>query len=106
MDYRNRRYYLIDIKDDNLSNKFRMMKCIAPSLKLSPPYNHFKNGVDWDYSNIRNKFWSGTTVHTLATTHLASVRNEHHYLFRTFLEMASKSNEIYFMQVDKRLLGQ
>ena len=106
MDYRERQYYLIDIKDDNLNNKFQMMKQIAPSVKLSPPYKHFKDGRDWDYSNITNKFWSGTTIHSHTTTHLVSVINKQHYIFRKFLELATKANEIYFMRVDKRMLGQ
>jgi hypothetical protein len=106
MDYRKRQYYLIDILDDNLNNKFYMMKRIAPSLKLSSPYNHFKDGFDFDYGNIQNKWWTHTTIHALNTTHLASVKNDEHYLFREFLELATKANEIYFMRVDKRMLGQ
>ena len=106
MDYRERQYYLIDILDDDLNNKFYMMKQMAPSIKLSSPYKHFKNGFDFDYGNIQNKWWHGTTIHALNTTHLLSVRNEEHYLFRKFLELASKANAIYFIRVDKRMLGQ
>ena len=106
MDYRKRQYYLIDIGNDELNNKFHMMKQLAPSLKLSSPYKHFKNGFDFDYGNIQNKWWSGTTIHSLNTTHLLSVRNEHHHLLRMFLELATKANEIYFIRVDKRMLGQ
>lgn len=106
MDYRQRRYYLIDITNDDLGNKFRTMKLIAPSLKMSAPYKHFKNGIDWDYSNFRNQYWCNTTIHSHTVTHLVSVRNEHHYLFRKFLELATKANEIYFICADKRLLGQ
>ena len=106
MDYRERQYYLIDILDDNLNNKFYMMKRIAPSVKLSSPYKHFKNGLDFDYNNIRNTWWTSTTIHALSTTHLLSVKNEHHYLLRKFLELATKANEIYFIRVDKRMLGQ
>lgn len=106
MDYRKRQYYLIDIRNDELNYKFYMMKQIAPSVKLSSPYKHFKNGLDFDYDNIRNKWWTSTNIHALSTTHLLSVRNEEHYLFRQFLELATKANEIYFIHIDKRMLGQ
>ena len=43
MDYRKRQYYLIDIRNDELNYKFYMMKQIAPSVKLSSPYKHFKS---------------------------------------------------------------
>lgn len=101
MDYRKRQYYLIDIKDDHLNHKFNMMKQLAPSLKMSPPYNHFKDGLDWDYRNIGNR----DIIDLQSITHLVSISNKHHYIFRQFLELATKANEIRFIRVDKSMLG-
>lgn len=106
MDYRNRHYYLVDIRSDRFNDKIDMMKQMAPSLKISPPYKHFKNGFDFDYGNIQNIWWTGTTIHSLNTTHLISINHKHGYIFRRFLELATKANEIYFMRVDKKMLGQ
>lgn len=106
MDYREREYYLIHIRSDYNNNKINLMKQIAPSLKLSAPTKHIKNTYYWDEDAVKNIWYDTTLIHCTAISHLASVRKEHHYLFRYFLESMTKANEIYFMKVDKRMLGQ
>ena len=51
MDYRERDYYLVRL--DCLTYHMRMqhLKLAAPSLKVHPPYNHFKNN-DSDYDAV------------------------------------------------------
>ena len=43
MDYRERRYYLIDLQGDKNNNKINLMRRVAPSLKIHPPYNHWND---------------------------------------------------------------
>lgn len=48
MDYRGRNYYLVKIDCWTYNMRLQHLKLVAPSLKIHPPYNHFKNN-DSDY---------------------------------------------------------
>ncbi len=51
MDYRERNYYLVRLDCWDYAMRMQYLKLAAPSLKIHPPYNHFKNN-DSDYDAI------------------------------------------------------
>ena len=51
MDYRDRKYYLVTLSYSSYKTRLNKFKQIAPSLKISAPYNHFKNGKSYDGAN-------------------------------------------------------
>lgn len=56
MDYRNRKYYLVQIKN-NESMKIKELKSVVPSLKINPPYGHFVRHIfDGRFSYITNVY--------------------------------------------------
>jgi hypothetical protein len=59
MDYRHRDYYLVSIDYSSYDMRMQYYKIAAPSLKIHPPYNHFKNGRDWDMYNdvAKGYYW-------------------------------------------------
>lgn len=59
MDYRYRDYYLITIDYLSYDMRMRYYKIASPSLKIHPPYNHFKNGRELDVYNdgAKGHYW-------------------------------------------------
>lgn len=59
MDYGHRNYYLVAIDYSSYDMRMRYYKIASPSLKIHPPYNHFKNGREWDMYNdvAKGHYW-------------------------------------------------
>lgn len=58
MDYRKRKYYLVTLESYGYRERIKILKRIAPTSKISPPYNHIMRGnidgsnYDGDHRNI------------------------------------------------------
>lgn len=53
MDYRNRRYFLVQFENGSRQMRMRFIKNADPSVKFSPPYGHFAmSKYDGDYHAI------------------------------------------------------
>lgn len=85
------------------------MKHIAPSLKLSAPEKHYKNGKYHDSDNLKDILWTYNT-HVIAgicsPTHLVSVRKEEVYYFMIFLKLMSQGDVLFYRRLSKEELGQ
>lgn len=106
MDYRERQYYLINIQSDTNNDKVNCMKQIAPSIKISAAKNHFKNKYVLDKYNVVNNFYDNSTVICSNFSFFISVRNEHNYLFKFYLDTLTKAKEVYYVKINKKMLGQ
>lgn len=56
MDYRNRKYYLIEFDLRTFNMRRERLKILSPSLKMHSPYRHIKdNNTCYGYDRIKNK---------------------------------------------------
>lgn len=106
MDYRDRCYYLIDLRSDANNDKVNLMKRIAPSLKIHPPYNHFNDNYPSDKFHVSNCWFDNTTIHCINISCLASVRKKDNYYFKCYLDCLSKAKEAFYFNIDKSMLTQ
>lgn len=97
MDYRNRKYYLVTLSSSSYDIRLNHFKMFIPTLKISEPYNHFKNGKSYDGENT-NKYWQM----------MISCRNEHAEALEYELNKDKRQNEkySYFMELNKQICGQ
>lgn len=106
MDYRDRLYFFLDIKNDGEFNtKFRIMKKICPSLKFSNQgHNRFKHYT----SNISGlKVFYNFSSPFFMLTHFVSVRKDDNVQeLREFLDICEKAGLCLYCFVDKDVVGQ
>lgn len=62
MDYRKRRYFLARLDYTQYNYRIEQLKICVPSIKFSPPYNHFRKDVtigkyDGNVKGIPNGCW-------------------------------------------------
>ena len=113
MDYRDRLYFFLDIKNDGEFNtKFRIMKKICPSLKFSnQEHNRFKHYTS-NISGLKvfHKWyhkWIGSSSSFFMITHFVSVRKDDNVQeLREFLDICDKAGLCLYCFVDKDVLGQ
>lgn len=103
MDYRDRNYYLVRI--DSLSYDMRMQyfKLASPSLKIHPPYNHFKNN-DSDHDAVfTHKLGCGSYLNMML-----SCRKEDSEAVEYELRKSERRDGYgsRFLKLDKELCGQ
>lgn len=106
MDYRERCYYLIDLQSDKNNDKINLMRRVAPSLKIHPPYNHWNDEYESDKLHVNNCWFNNTTIHCINISCLVSVRKEDNYYFKCYLDYMSKAKETFYFKVDKTNLTQ
>ena len=109
MDYRDREYFFLDIKNDGEFNtKFRIMKKICPSLKFfNQEHNRFKHyNSNLSGLKIYHK-WKGMTSPFFMLTHFVSVRKDDNVReLKEFLDICDKAGLCLYCFVDKDVIGQ
>lgn len=104
MDYRERNYYLVSIDYCSHDMRLRYFKIAAPSLKIHPPYNHFKyNDEDYDGNYLQNQGHSGYWQMML------SCKKENSDALEYELRKAVRNDRpsySHFLKLNKELCGQ
>ena len=59
MDWRERNYYLVKTNEYSYKMRHEHYKLAAPSLKIHPPYNHFKKWIGSDNYDAYHKKTTG-----------------------------------------------
>lgn len=106
MDYRERYYFLINVKGNYHNDKIKMLKKIAPSLKISNPTNICETELLSKRLKECTKYWTGVLMHMRYATHLVSIRKEDFDLFVRFLHYMTQCHAIYYKQICKEDLKQ
>lgn len=63
MDYRHRKYYLVSVPYFSRSMRMNYFKIAAPSIKISPPYNHILHRQPKYTSNYDGLWYKETGIH-------------------------------------------
>lgn len=95
MDYRFRKYYLVAFNVAVYDMRIKHLKSFAPSLKIHPPYNHFKNN-DKDYD--------GNYTHTYHQL-MISCKKEEAEAVEYELRKHSRTEDT-FIELTKKVCGQ
>jgi len=103
MDYRNREYYLATFDGYKHDEIIVNLKKVIPSLKISGPYNHFKENettskYDGEYTKTFGKsgYWQM----------MFSCKKDYSRLFESKLESACEGKNGYFLKLDQEICGQ
>lgn len=105
MDWRKRNYYLVSISYNSYDMRMRYYKLASPSLKIHPPYNHFKNGQMLDRHNdgAKGHYWQM----------MLSCKKEDTEALEYELRKAERNDgcisswsKSHFLKLSKELLGQ
>ena len=98
-------YYLATISYASYDMRMRYYKLAAPSLKMHPPYNHFKNGKMLDRHNdgAKGHYWQM----------MLSCKKEDSEALEYELRKAERNDKGFsswdkstFLKLNKKLLGQ
>lgn len=65
MDYRQRRYYLINVGYYDYHTKIKILKKLVPSIKFHSPYNHFNMSIKtFTKKDVYDgEFYNNTKIH-------------------------------------------
>lgn len=97
MDYRKRNYYLANIDYFSYDMRLRYYKLASPSLKIHPPYYHFKNN-DKLQDKVNGRYWQM----------MLSCKKEDSEALEYELRKAERNDGCgsRFLKLDKELCGQ
>ena len=115
MDWRERKYYLVKLNEpsfpwwrkehDDYGEKykkhFRIMKELAPSIKLRKPYNHFKYNKD-EYG------WDARMYGMDYVQYMVSCRKEHSEIFELNMALLQEiePEHVFIQEITKQMCGQ
>ena len=103
MDYRNRDYYLVTVGYYSHNKIIEFLKVFIPSLKISAPEKHFKNGkYGSDGLDIKEKIGQKKYYQALFSCSKEDSETLKNELDKTRLQ----DKYCYYLKLDKGLLGQ
>ena len=100
MDYRNRKYYLATFQWTSYEMRIANLKMISPALKINPPYNHFKNGKEYDGENTKGK--SSSYWQMMISCNKKDAEAVEYELRKA----ARNERNSYFLEITKEMCGQ
>ena len=106
MDYRERNYYLAVIDCSSYDMRMRYYKMASPSLKIHPPYNHFKNGREWDMYNDGAKGYYWQMMISCKKEDSEALEYELRKAERNDNDKPYRAFGSHFLKLSKELLGQ
>lgn len=109
MDYRNRKYYLVNWSYDR-NYRIKNLKLLAPSIKMHSPYNHFKsfeNGNKMAYDGLAKNCTGILGVDTM----LSCKKEESEAVEYELRKMARRDSDFVwgrgkFCEITKEMCGQ